>query len=81
MTFDSLSRLQFVHLSCYAAVFASFSYGSFLAFRRGVVLPYVSLFTFAVGCMLVAVFVSLGLGNPLQAGMGAAFAVFYYSQR
>ena len=77
----SLSHLEFVHLACYASVFAFFGYNSFLWFRRKMTLPDLPLFSFAVGCMAVAVFVSLKMGNVLQAGMSAAFAAFYYSQR
>ena len=81
MTFDPSSHLQFVHVACYAAVFASFGYGVVLGLRRRAAPPGGPLFTFAVGCMVVAALVSLESGKPLRAGMDATFAAFYYYSR
>ena len=79
--FDQLSGLEYVYLSCYGAVFAFFAYNAFLWFRRNITLPEHTIFRVALACMAVAVLVSIGMGNLLQAGMGAAFAAFYYGQR
>ncbi len=76
-----LSKLEFVYLTCYAVVFSFFAYNTFLWLRRNVTLHEVTVFRIAVCCMAVAVVVSIWMGNLLQAGMGAAFAAFYYSQR
>lgn len=79
--FDTLSGPQYVYLACYAAVFAIFAYSLFLWLYRNITLPESSVFKVALACMAIAVFVSIGMGNLMQAGMGAAFAAFYYSQR
>ena len=77
----TLSALEYVYLSCYVVVFSFFAYSTFLWFRRNVTLPQDVICKIALTCMAVAVLVSIGMGNLLQAGMGAAFAAFYYGQR
>ena len=79
--FDHLSGAEYIYLSCYVAAFSFFAYSTFLWVRRNVTLPQEAIFRVALACMAVAVLVSIGMGNLLQAGMGAAFAAFYYGQR
>lgn len=77
----SMSHLEFLHLTCYAVVFAFFAYNLFLWLRRNITLPEGQVFRVALVCMTAAVVLSIWMGNLLQAGLGAAFAALYYGQR